>query len=226
MSPDPIKEAEEKRRLERERILGIVSSIYAEGYSSGVADAAITYHLQDHIPAVGIAMEDKLGIRLDLVDDAMNSYRKMVAVQAAKLREKGMEEQQLEVELTAYARNLADNRGEIIAEMEHAQAKLDGAGRVMDEAGVAFEWRFPHFDLGTPHMECAICEAIREGAPYTQKEADEEGFPSHPHPGCDHGWVIVPVGEDTLTEQFPPEEWWERSGGSGSQVPPIHHGKR
>jgi hypothetical protein len=171
-------------------------------------------------------MPEKLEIRLDLVDQAIASYRKMIGAKALKLRESGLSDQQIDVELNDYARSIADSRGEIIAEMEHAQAKLDGAGRVLDEAGVTYEWRFPHFDLGASHIECAICAAIREKAPYTQAEAEANGFPSHPHPNCDHGWVIVPVGEDTLTEQFPPEDWWERSGGSGSQVPPISHGKR
>lgn len=222
--PDPIKDANEKQRLERERILRLVGSIYAEGFSSGAAQTAYAYQLPDVLPAVGISMPEKLGIRLDLVDDAIASYRKMIGAKAAKLREEGLEGDRLEAELTAYASKIADNRGEIIAEMEHAQAKLDGAGRVLDEAGVTYEWRFPHFDLGPPHVECVICAAIREKAPYTQSEAEANGFPSHPHPKCDHGWVIVPVGEDTLTEQFPPEDWWERSGGSGSQVPPVRRG--
>lgn len=210
MPDDPKKQSDQRRSEERKRILGIVSSIYAEGYADGVSQAAVTYHLQDHVPGAGLAMGDKLGIRLDLVDDALNSYRRMVGVKAEKLREAGLDPMQVQVALTDYARNLADSRGDIIAEMEHAQAKLDGAGKVMDEAGVKYLWRFPHFDLGTPHMECPICEEIRRGAPYTQGQAEDEGFPSHPHPGCDHGWVIVPVGEDTLTEQFPPADWWPR----------------
>lgn len=221
MPDDPKKTADEKASAERRRILGIVASIYADGFAEGAAQTAYAYQVPDAIPGAGITMPEKLEVRLDIVRDALDSYRRMVGAKAAKLREQGLEGDRLSVALTDYARSIADNRGDIIAEMEHAQAKLDGAGNVLDEAGIAHEWRFPHFDLGTPHQECQICEAIRENAPYTQEEAEENGFPSHPHPGCDHGWVIVPVGEDTLTEQFPPEDWWARSKGSTpTSVPP------
>lgn len=220
MPEDPIRDSKESRSAERKRIRSAAASIYADGFASGMEQAASSYQVPDAVPRAGIAMPSKLEVRLDLVDDAVDSYVKMVSRKADSLRAAGVTGQQLEVELTTYARNLADNRGEIIAEMEHAQAKLDGAGRVLDEAGIAHEWRFPHFDLGRPHEECVICEAIRERAPYTQSEAEAEGFPSHPHPGCDHGWVIVPVGEDTLTEQFPPKDWWPRDvGGTPSSVP-------
>lgn len=226
MPNNPTKDAKEKVAKERARLLGVVTAIYADGFADGMSQVAYTYQLSDAVPPAGTAMARTLKPRLGLVEDAVESYVEMVRNKGADLVARGIEGPRLEAELTAYARNLADRRGEIIAEMEHAQAKLDGAGRVLDEAGVPYEWRFPHFDLGPKHVECLICKAIREGAPYTQEEAEENGFPSHPHPGCDHGWVIVPVGEDTLTEQFPPASWWARSGGSGPPRVTVRAGGR
>lgn len=221
MADEAKRRAKEEREREAARIRNVISSLYADGFADGASTVATAYGLEHVIPRAGVTMPEGLSVRLDLVDDAVNTYRKLVGKKGEELAAKGLDAVQLEAELVAYANKLAEDRSVIIAEMEHAQAKLDGAGNVMDEAGVAYEWRFPHFDLGKPHEECPICEAIREKAPYTQAEAEENGFPSHPHPGCDHGWVIVPVGEDTLTEKFPPEKWWARSTGSTPVSHPV-----
>ena len=90
----------------------------------------------------------------------------------------------------------------------------------MDAGGIAHTWRFPHFDLGGEHEECAICTAIRERAPYTTEEAEAEGFPSYPHPNCDHGWVLVPQGELSKPEAFPVPETSPRFQGGERGIPP------
>ena len=80
-----------------------------------------------------------------------------------------------------------------------------GRGALVGESGEKYEWRFPHFELGSPgHIECPICKPIREGSPYTVEMAEALGFPGVPHPNCDHGWVLVPLGADARTEEFPP----------------------
>lgn len=200
---------DEKKRLSAEsesaiqQLLRRTAGVYADGYSDGATRTANTYDKRDVLPRAIDRAAGSLEVRLSLVEDAARSYVDMVGNKAKSLIESGLEGPQLEVELMAYARQLADNRGEIVAEMEYAQAKLDGAGHILDEAGMAYEWRFAHFDLGPDHEECVICEAIREKSPYTQDAAEAEGFPAYPHPGCDHGWVVVPEGELTQTEQFP-----------------------
>jgi hypothetical protein len=201
--------ADKKKRLSREsedalqQLLRRTAGVYAEGYSDGASRTANEYGHQDLIPKTTDRAAQSLEIRLNLVEQAARSYVDMVGRKAVALAEQGLEGPQLEAEMMDYARRLADNRGEIVAEMEYAQAKLDGAGHILDEAGMTYEWRFAHFDLGGAHEECVICEAIREGSPYNQEEAEAEGFPAYPHPGCDHGWVVVPEGEETQTEQFP-----------------------
>lgn len=187
--------------VERGRIRDIVGTIYASGYSAGVEQIASAYDLFHEVEGAADAMAGVLKERLSLVDKAVDGYLKLVERKAKELAEQGLDRNVQLVELTRYATNLADNKSAIISEMEYAQARLDGAGRLLDEAGQTYEWRFAHFDLGPDHEECVICEAIREKNPYTQDEAEAEGFPSYPHPGCDHGWVVVPTGEQTLTEQ-------------------------
>ena len=182
---------------ERERFRSLVSRIYSEGYSEGALQAANEYDLRDKIPDASVRMEKPLKQRLSLADKAVDDYIKLIERRTDKLRGQGLSGDMLFAQVTNYAQHLADSKAEIIAEMEFAEARLDGAGHIMDEAGIKYEWRFPHHpELGRPgHVECAVCAAIRTGAPYTQSEAEAKGFPFFPHPHCDHLWVITPVGE-------------------------------
>src|SRR6185295_4517482 len=41
------------------------------------------------------------------------------------------------------------------------------------------------------------------------------GLPGVPHPNCDHGWVLVPKGEQAKAEQFPVQSNWPRFRGQG-----------
>jgi hypothetical protein len=190
---------------ERDRLVTLVSSIYAEGYTEGMMQAAAEYDIRGLIPEAAVRMKGTLKTRIDLVTAAVDKYIDLIERRARDLRAAGLSGDMLFAEVSSYAQHLADSKSEIISEMEFAEARLDGAGHLVDESGMAYEWRFPHFDIGRPgHEECPICEAIRDGAPYTQEEAEAEGFPSFPHPGCDHGWVMAPLGEPSRTEAFPP----------------------
>lgn len=190
---------------ERERLRRTVANIYSEGYTEGMTQAAEEYDLGRHIPNAGARMEKPLKQRLTLVDAAVDSYIKLVEKKQKALAASSLTPDQQWAELSAYAQRLADSKSEIIAEMEFAEARLDGAGNLMDESGVEYEWRFPHFELGRPgHEECPICAAIRDDGPYTQEEAEAQGMPSFPHLNCDHSWVLTPKGEITRTEEFPP----------------------
>lgn len=203
-------EAEHQRRLdeERRRIRELVAVIFAQGYFEGMDQVSMRYELDRLIPNAGASMPEKLKIRLQLVEEAVDMYLKLVRKKAVELRGRGMMGNELYAEVAGYARRLATDRSEVISEMEYATGRVQGAGAMLDESGMEYEWRFPHFDLGTNHEECPICEAIRERAPYTTEEAQEEGFPSYPHPGCDHGWVVEPVGEPTRTEEHPADRAW------------------
>lgn len=188
---------------EEKRILDLATLIYVAGYTDGMVLVADEYGLRSAIPGAGARMEGPLEIRMDLVSQAIDGYVKLIEKKAAELAAKGLSGEILMHEVTSYARQLADNKAQVIAQMEFAQAKLDGAGNVLDESGLKYQWRFPHFNTGRPgHEVCDICEAIAAGSPYTAEEAEEEGFPEVAHPNCDHGWVVVPLGERTLTEQF------------------------
>ena len=193
------------RAEDRRRVLDIVSRIYSGGYSDAMASAAREYGIESSIERAALRMESDLSVRLDLVDDAVDTYARMIREKAKRLADEGIVGDRLWAEMSDYARNLADNRSEIVAQMEHAQGGLDGAGNIVDEAGMKYKWRFPHFELGRKgHVECQVCEGIRGGSPYTIEEAEENGFPLFPHPACDHGWVIVPEGGQARTEEFPP----------------------
>lgn len=196
---------EEKRRSAelRQKVIDTVAGIYASGFAEGVAQVATQYNLHDYVETAANGMKPSLRVRVDLVENAVDTYLKMVRTKATSLADAGLKGDELWVKLNDYAGKLADSKAEIINEMEFAQAKLDGAGKVMDEAGESYEWRFNHFDLGTAHEECPICEAIREKSPYSQEAAEAEGFPQYPHPNCDHGWVLVPEGETSETEKLP-----------------------
>lgn len=192
------------RPEDEKRIKRLVGSIYADGFSSGVEQAATRFELEGAIPDAGASMPKSLKVRLDLVDQAVQSYVERLEAKAAEFRAQGVTGPQLAAEVHRYATELARDKGQLISEMEFAQARMDGAGAIVNESGEEFEWRFPHFDLATPgHEECPICQAIRDGGPYSSDEAEAEGFPTVPHPNCDHGWVLVPKGELTRTEEHP-----------------------
>ena len=50
----------------------------------------------------------------------------------------------------------------------------------------------------------------------TTEQAEKEGFPRYPHPHCDHGWIIVPLGDMPKAEEFPTKPEWERFGAKGN----------
>lgn len=191
-------------RQERGRIRALVTDIFVEGYTDGVTRVATRYGLEDAIPGAARSMGGRVSARLDLVDKAIDSYLEAIEQKARGLRAAGIEGTRLFEEVTRYADHLAANKAELIAKTEWATARFNGAKEIVDESGEPFEWRFPHFDnSGQEHEECEICEAIREGGPYTTEEAEDNGYPDLPHLNCDHGWVLVPKGEQTRTEEHP-----------------------
>lgn len=194
----------EEERKKRDRFLAVVGWIYTDGYAEGSSRVAAAYGFEPKVVAGAAAiMDDRLAVRIRQIEDSLASYADKIEARAADLRSAGATDAELEIKLSAYADELATKKAQQIAEIEHGTGRIDGSSETMKESGEEFEWRFPHFDLGADHDECPICEAIREGAPYTAEEAEEEGFPALPHPHCDHGWVIVPKGQETQTEQFP-----------------------
>ena len=197
---------EQERREERQRILNLVAAMYAEGFADGIE--RVVSRWPDRMAQHAIPATDRLGgkvsVRLDLVGKAVDSYLKAVEEHAVALRAAGVEGTQLLEAVTGYADRLANDKAALIAKTEWATARMDGAGTIVDESGEEFEWRFPHFETASPeHEECLVCEAIRQGSPYSTAAAEAEGYPNLPHPNCDHGWVLVPKGEATRTEQFP-----------------------
>jgi hypothetical protein len=193
----------EERKRAKQRVVDLIALIYADGYAEGLAQVARQYEIQRLVPIAGVKMPSALEVRIDLGKQLVDRYVGLVESRAAASRVKGLSPEEVYADLLEYARRLADNKAELIAQTEFAQARYDAAGHLMDETGVAYEWRFPHFELGTPgHEECPICEAIREGSPYTSDQAENEGYPSVPHPNCDHGWVLVPKGDIARSEEF------------------------
>jgi hypothetical protein len=204
---------------EKRRVRDLVSAMYSDGYSDGLARVASRWpdEMAPHVPEAARRMGGKVSVRLDLVDKAIDSYIESVERKAVGLRAAGISGTRLFEEVTRYAEHLATNKGELIAQMEWAKGRLDGAGTLVDESGEKFEWRFPHFETADPeHEECAICEAIRERAPYSTEDAEGEGYPDLPHPNCDHGWVLVPKEELTRTEEHPQGPALERAADSGA----------
>jgi hypothetical protein len=170
---------------ERERIRETVGRVYADGFAEGMGQVAQRYDLGDAVPPAATTISRPLEQRMDVVTASVNRYLDMIDKKAEQLRAAGVTGDALAAQVSDYARNLAESKSSLIAETEHAQARLDGAGAILDEADLPHKWRFPHFDLGSDHEECPVCVAIREGAPYSTDEAEREGFPSYPHPGCD-----------------------------------------
>lgn len=190
---------------ERQRIRTLTSAIYADGYGDGMGQLASKLDLNQHVPNAALRMEPRLKVRMDFVDQAVDSYIEAVERKSVELRAEGLRGDQLMHEVRSFAERLATDKAQLVAQIEHASGRFNGAGDLVSESGEEFEWRFPHFELGSAdHEECPVCEAIREGSPYSTEEAEEEGFPDVPHPNCDHGWVIVPKGAETRTEAFPP----------------------
>lgn len=189
---------------ERARILEAVGNIYAAGYAEGTQLVADEYALHDLVVDASMKMPKAMEIRLDMVEQSMARYVESIQRKLTELRRKDLPEEQVSAELTSYARNLTSVHADVIAQTEYAKGRMDGAKAIMDESGEEYEFRFPHFDLMTPgHEVCAICEAIAENSPYSSEEAEAAGYPDIPHPNCDHGWVLVPKGEMSRTEEFP-----------------------
>lgn len=183
---------EESARLQR-----IVASIYGEGYSQGMIEAADAWGLRDLVPDASLRMEGSLKQRLDLVDSAVDGYFDLIERKVKDFREQGLSSDRLLGALADYAGKLADVKADLIANLEFAEARFDGAGHILDESGRAYEWHFMHLELNpNEEGECPVCEEIREEGPYTADQARELDYPSVPHPRCDHSWVAVPVGEE------------------------------
>lgn len=208
-------------RNDDDRIRLIAGSMYMDNFASGAQQAANKYDAEQATKRIAAQAENLLMGRLALVDRAVGTYREMIRNKIKQLQKRGLRGAQLRAAIYEYARKLADMKSVIIAEMESAQGRLDGAGRIMDETGTAHEWRFAHFDLGPSHTECQLCKNIKAGNPYSQREAEAAGFPSYPHPGCDHGWVLVPQEEITYTEANPPSPKQRRA----ASVRPRRRGK-
>lgn len=189
---------------ERDRILDIVSNIYASGYAEGIDQVVAQYDVRHLIPKAAINLKTDLQVRLNLVDESMGKYLDSIEQRTIALRAKGITGDQLLHQVTEYTKGLTARHAEIITQTEFAKGRMDGATRIMDETGVEYEFRFPHFDIMTPgHEVCPICEAIAISSPFTPEEAEAQGYPDVPHPNCDHGWVIVPNGEISRTEDHP-----------------------
>lgn len=189
---------------ERNRILENVAIIYAAGYAEGMDLVATEYGMWRLLPRASLEMQSKLELRLNMVEESMDRYVDAIERKASELRAKDMPKEQVLAELTGYARTLTARHADTMAQVEYAKGRMDGAKSIMDESGTEYEFDFPHFDLATPgHDECPVCEAIAAGAPYTPEQAEALGYPDVPHPGCDHGFVIVPKGEISRTNEFP-----------------------
>lgn len=190
---------------ERDRILEIVANIYASGYTEGIDLVVSEYDVRHLIPKAAVRMPKALEMRLNLVEESIGKYLDAIERHAVELQTKGgLTGDQLMHQVTEYTKGLTARHSEIVTQTEYAKGRMDGATAVMDETGVEYEFRFPHFDIMTPgHEVCAICEAIAIASPYTPDEAEAQGYPDVPHPNCDHGWVIVPKGEITRTEEHP-----------------------
>jgi hypothetical protein len=191
---------------EKRRVRELVAAMYAEGFTDGLDRVVSRWPeaMAPHVPAASRSLGGKVSARLDLVDKAVDSYLEAIERKAVVLRAAGVEGARLFEEVTRFAEHLATNKGELIAQMEWAKGRLDGAGTLVDESGEEFEWRFPHFETADPdHEECPICQAIRERSPYSTAEAEDEGYPDLPHPHCDHGWVLVPKSDLSRTEAYP-----------------------
>lgn len=189
---------------ERSRILEAVANIYAEGYLEGIDLVSSEYELQHLVEAAAIRMSAALEIRLELVEQSMARYVEAIERKAAELRRVEMPEEQVLAETLVYAQRLTQRHADVITQTEFSKGRMDGAKSIMDETGEDYEFRFPHFDIMTPgHEVCPICEGIASGSPYTPEQAETLGYPDVPHPNCDHGWVIVPKGEMTRTEEHP-----------------------
>jgi hypothetical protein len=195
-----------EERLSREKILTVVSVLYGEGYIDGMERVIAQYDLHEFGPAAGEQMSRALDRRLELVDKAVENAKGQLDRRIAELVDKGLPQNIIMTEAVRAADEIAETKAELIREMEFGTARLEGAKAVVDESGRDYLLRFPHFDLNAGEKEeCPICTAIRQGAPYTPAQAEALGYPSLPHPGCDHGWVIV-LGEKELTrtEAHPP----------------------
>lgn len=194
----------EERKRAKQRVTDLIVLIYADGYADGLSQVARQYEIERLIPVAGQRMESTLDLRIDLGRKLVDRYIGLIETRAAASRAKGLGPEELYADLLEYSRRLADNKAELIAQTEFAQARYDAAGHLMDETGAKYQWRFPHLELATPgHERCPICEAIAEGAPYTSDQAEAEGYPSVPHPGCDCGWVLIPLGDVARAEAFP-----------------------
>lgn len=168
---------------DKARVRRIVSTVYVEGYAQGIDMAAGEYGLDEFRPQAVAHMPEPLTLRLDFVDKAVDRYVDLIERKAQALAAEGKTGDELRAAVLDYAAKLAENRGEIIAQTEFAQARLDGASRILDASGRPYLWHFPHLGMGRAgHEECPICIGIREGGPYTSNEAKEQGFPTFPHP--------------------------------------------
>jgi hypothetical protein len=180
-------EDERKRRLR-----ALLFMLYMENFTDGMMEVSNEYGLSSAIAEASKRAEAMLRDRLSLVDKAVKGYYEILERKAQELRAEGKSGPEIRASLEAEAIRLSDMKGQLIAEIETAKAKMDGAAALAEASGIPFKWMFPRI-VPTDVEECPVCEEIRLGSPYTTEEARAEGFPDLPHPYCTHSWILVPA---------------------------------
>lgn len=176
----------------------IFERIIRESYVEGARIVAEPLDLGRYLPHLDTRLGTHLGERASLGRNAVERYIKMVRDFAGALAEQRIEEHAWRLAVDAYARELAEQRAELIVNVELGTARFQGAKDLLAEAGVRAEtWDFHHLLTGEEgHDRCPICEEIEAAGPYDQEAAESEGFPDLPHADCDCAWVLRVEGEE------------------------------
>ena len=164
-------------------------------YMDGAGRVAGQLGLTHLMPELQDDMEYDIARRINLGGKVIENYVDKIDEFASALSERGVQGPEWEAAVDAYARKLATDKAELVAEYEYGRARFVGAKDMADASGYEVNrWVFEHEETGSPdHEECEICEGIRTGGAdgsYTTEEAEEKGFPDMPHPFCDHAWLV------------------------------------
>lgn len=194
-------EEKEAQRQRVEDVLDSVAVIFAFGFSDGMAQTSEGFGLESLIPKASEKLDAALRVRMTQVKESLTLYREKIVAKTREYVEMGLSGPVLEGHVSEYAHDLANEKSDLIAQTEATSGRYAGGKALIEESDDDFQWRFPHFDI-QGDVECEVCEEIRLGSPYSTEEAEEAGYPMMPHPNCDHGWLVVQVGEKSLTETF------------------------
>ena len=192
---------------DKRHITVLIGGLYADGYADGMASIAGSLDIEGAaVEQAGTLFPEAFSGRRKLIADALSSYAGLIREKAKALKEERLSNNEIKTRLYDYAHTLADQKASLITHTEYATGQNQGAKAVLDAADWDYEIQFPHMELGRPgHEECDVCVEIREGAPYTREQAEEFGYPDLPHLNCDHAFIVVPKGQISRTEEFPPQ---------------------